>query len=1132
MFKFLDRFNNNNSYREIAETTRSNMFTAVFGVQKYEKPVVCNILNDFVMVVTSDYVEAQQTVRTLNALGGKYRYLPHNEDVLMFRNSVDCQHRNSILYDMYCGRLNGIVVCIESLMQYYPQRNYIVDGTIQLDKGQDFAYEQLLSRLIAIGYTRVDALQGNGQVVVRGDIVELMCCDNRYRIDFWGDTVDNIVAIDKDMTSSVNIDSLTIVPTTATSMATESVLTAIIRNNTHKIGADAHTRLADIISKIEQQVGGGVYSNSWLVPFLDKSTLLEYLPPNTTIIWDEPKLILGRSNFLYNEQDTRVANLLEGGEILPAHSKTLVDRLKLYSAYNGIRQLSLQTLPYGGTFFQPTKIIKLSTSAVSYYGSAVEKLKTDISHWLQFGYEVVILAGDIDSCNAVQRQLSDVGTYVVVQEQLTAGSADGIVLPLPVEHGYISHSNKVAIIGTRELGRSTAKVATVNKKSTFLSVNKGEYVVHQHHGIGLFEGVERLENNGDFKDYFVVLYKGGDRLFVPAENSNSLSRYSGGDNPHLSRLGGGDFEKLKSKVKASIKEMSINLIQLYASRNKPRGFVYEIDPYLIEQFAQGFEYTETADQSKSIEEVMGDLTQDKIMDRVLVGDVGFGKTEVAMRAAFAVVSNGYQCAVLAPTTILSEQHYQSFVDRFAPFNIRVACINRFRTKQQQKAIIEATQRGEVDILIGTHRLLSDDVKFNKLSLLILDEEQRFGVEHKEKVKVLKTNIDVLTLSATPIPRTLHMALSGIRDISTLTTPPPARQAVDTYVVESNISLIRDIILRELNRGGQVFLLYNSVNSIDTFAQSIKQHIPEAKIIVAHGQMQERALEDAVINFAEGKSNVLICTTIIENGINIINANTLIVYDADRLGLSQLYQLRGRVGRGDKLAYAYFMYNQDKVLSSDAYKRLASITQYSQLGSGFKIAMQDLEIRGAGNILGREQHGHMVKVGYDMYAKLLAEAVGEATGQPVKQRVDTSIDFDIEAFAPNDYIVSSDERMQVYQNIASCVTIQQLQSLQSQLEEVYGVIPQAMANLLTIARLKITASNSGVSRVYIKNNSVQLTFNSRDDMFRQCVVDAVVSSNGQWSFATSGYCVTNATLQFVQRDRIIASTLEFLSTIAL
>ncbi len=1132
MNKFLEDISNNIFYANLAKDTRSDNFTTAFGVHKNEKPWLLASMDSLVVYVTTDYVYAQQLVRSMCALGKKYSYLPHLEDTLVYSDKHNCIERNAVLYDLSCGNLDGVVVCVESLMQYLPTVEYIGSG-IQLACDVEYSPTKLLYDITHMGYSRVECLDGSGQVVVRGDIVELQLGDSRYRIDYWGDTIDNIVSISADRSSSTHVDKLKILPITATVGSSQATLDRLISQvNKSKVSSDGRARLDTIVSRIEQQISAGACYNNWLMPLLPRVGLEQFVPADATVVWDEPRLIADKINFLYGEQDTRLASLISAGEVLPIHSGMLVDRFTLFSRYKHLAQMSVQAMTYGGTFYNANSVTRLSSSGVSHYKANFQLLSKDIFHWLDEGYQIVIMAVDEAGSSATADQLSQHGLVGHIAGCAPQGGYHALILPIDIAGGFVSHSNRLVVIGSSEIGRaSTKKLVASNKKSVFLSVDKGDYVVHDYHGIGLYEGIQRITTGSETKDYLAVLYKNGDRLLVPAESSSTLTRYSGGENPKLSRIGGKDFDTLKTKVKSSIKEMSINLVELYAARQKPRGFRYNVDSYLQQQLADDFGYNETADQQRSIDEVYSDLSKDKIMDRVLVGDVGFGKTEVALRAVFAVVSNGYQCAVLAPTTILSEQHYDNFAKRLSKFNIRVACVNRFRTAEQIKSILKATRRGDIDVLIGTHRILSQDVKFSKLALMVLDEEQRFGVEHKEKIKAIKNTIDVLTLSATPIPRTLHMALTGIRDISTIATPPVTRQAVDTHVVESSDALVRDIIMREINRGGQAFVLYNKVENIDNFASKLGELVPEGNIVVAHGQMSERALEEAVMSFQLGSSNIMVCSTIIENGIDIPNANTILVCDSDKLGLSQLYQLRGRVGRSDKLAFAYFMYAEGKVLSSVAYKRLTSITENSQLGSGFKIAMKDLEIRGAGNILGRQQHGHMVKVGYDMYAKLLAESMAEATGRTISRRVDTEMIVDLDAYAPDDYIVSSDERMQVYQQISSCDSVEAVEQFRQQVCDVYGDIPIQLDNLLNISILRVCGSRGLASRVLVKGMRAEIAFETKQDMFRQCVVDAVVGSVGVATFASSGYAIDISSATFVSKGALMAYVRQFLLSIA-
>ena len=598
----------------------------------------------------------------------------------------------------------------------------------------------------------------------------------------------------------------------------------------------------------------------------------------------------------------------------------------------------------------------------------------------------------------------------------------------------------------------------------------GNFAVHENYGIGLVRGTEKITTTDGSKDYVKLEYAGGDYLYIPTEQMDKLTKYLGGEkSPMLNKLGGGEFERIKERVRQSISKMSVNLKKLYKERSQKKGFVFSRDNELSEEFDNAFEFELTEDQAQSVFEIKKDMESPKIMDRLLLGDVGFGKTEVAMRAAFKAVLDGKQVAIVAPTTILSEQHYQTVKERFKDFAVGVCVLNRFQSPKVIKENLKKIADGSVEIVIGTHRLFGKDVVFKDLGLLILDEEQRFGVEHKEKLRLIKTNVDTLTMSATPIPRTLHMSLSGIRDISLILTPPSSRIPVQTYVVEESDTLIKDAIAKELARGGQIFILYNRVDTIYKFAEHVKELLPQAKVVVGHGQMEKDVLENQIMSFYSGEFNVLIATTIIENGIDVPNANTLIVIDADALGLFTLYQLKGRVGRSDRLAHAYFTYKTEKVLTDQAYKRLSALMEYTALGSGYQIAMRDLEIRGAGNVLGREQHGHMDKIGYELYAKLLREQLGEVT-----KDFETELDIKLDAYIPSEYIEASAGRMDAYKEIAEIKDEDDEARVRLSLTELYGAIPNKVENLILISKIKRAAKKFEIVKIFVDRAGAELT----------------------------------------------------------
>lgn len=1131
---FFDRLNNVREYENMFADSRDKKIIAAFGVQPNEKPFIAANAKRFSLYVCSDYVESQRVLRTMQAITqGSVVYVPAKDDVLLYKRNASLANvyaRNSALYSVLSGA-DVAVTCVESLMQFLPEKNKFSRDCFSVTKGVCYDGKMLLKQLIACGYKRADGISAEGEFVMRGDILDIsMPFAKRYRVDFFDDEAENIRAVSEDGVAGEQVDGFDVYPLYDTSGINAEKLTQIQKYVSRaKLSPNAQARLGEIISELSLSAADGTVDSHWLTPFCKSSTLFDYLPQDTVVFWDEPKLLKNRTDFLYSEHGARVANLSKAGEVLPVHFNSLAEQSKVFQT--DFSQILLQTIPYQSVF-APQKIYNFKTTAAPNYAMAQDSLAADVRNWKRQGYETVILAG-ADGIETLKDKLANQGAYVTQTDvKFSPELADGLILPIAIEKGFVSHTNKLAVIGARDMGRGlkSQRVAK-SKKQAFLTVEKGDYVVHDIHGIGLCEGIQKITSaSGEIKDYIVVLYKNGDRLYVPVDSTDMLSRYSGGENPPLSKLGGEDFARVKNKVKSGIREMSVNLLKLYAEREKARGFKYHVDEYLDEEFEQYFPYEATPDQLRCQAEIKSDLTSSRIMDRVLVGDVGYGKTEVAMRAAFDVVSNGYQVAVLTPTTILAEQHYKTFGERMSRFDIKVECLNRFRSEAEQRKILENLREGKTDIIIGTHRLLSQDVKFCRLGLLVLDEEQRFGVEHKEKIKALKTSVDVLTMSATPIPRTLHMALSGIRDISTITTPPVERMAVETFVAEENDALISDVITRELARGGQVYCVYNRVQSIDAFAHKISQLVPNAKIIVAHGQMSETALEDAVLAFSQGKADILVCTTIIENGIDIPNVNTIIVTDADKLGLSQLYQLRGRVGRSNRLAYAYFTYRQDKILSETAYKRLSSITEYSELGSGFKIAMKDLEIRGAGNVLGREQHGHMMKVGYDMYARLLKETVAELKGEKPEERLSTDVVIDVEAYAPDTYIPLQSERMAFYQQLASCRTLKEIDGVKSQLCDVYGAAPKQVENIFEVARLKLLANLAGIVKVTVKPGRGELIFANKEKMMRKEVFGALSDFGDSVSPSGSSYGVVFSSADFLQKKRLVSAMQDFLQRI--
>ena len=913
-------------------------------------------------------------------------------------------------------------------------------------------------------------MESKGTFAVRGDILDVfpVNSENPVRIDFFGDTVERIRPYDYSTGERLEeVRALRLISATDTVISFEDIsaikkeLSAGLKNCPN---LTAFKRASAIADDLENKLEGGMpfAGASFLMPLLKNScTVFDIIDPNTLIVFEECKLINDRMNGAYKEHTERVRELKKGGEAFDFSSNQLLSPEAVVPLFSKFRSLAVQTFTSSTLFFRPLKTFNLSSSPAPSYLNAMPQLITDIKNWLSNGYRILIYTGGLQRSDRLADILSE--EYIPVYplpdrlEALHGVSITSEEMP----HGLIIHESKLVILGSNDLyTKLTTKRIRKKRGDLFSAPEIGDYAVHEKHGIGRITGTKKIETTDGIKEYVALEYDGGDVLYVPVEQMDVLSKYVGEGSPTLSKIGGADFERVKERVKRSIRQLAFDLKKLYAERTEKKGFCFPEHAVMMQEFEDAFEYEETPDQLASIEEIKADMCSDKVMDRLICGDVGYGKTEVALRAVYLCVLGGKQAALMCPSTILSEQHFNTAVSRFADFGVRVEKLNRFKTPKQQEETLKRLKNGDIDFIIGTHRLLSDDVRFDDLGLLVLDEEQRFGVEHKEKIKHMKSDVDCLTMTATPIPRTLHMSLAGIRDISTINTPPQKRLPVQTYVVEETETLIRDACIRELSRGGQVFILYNRVETISAFAGRIAEIIPEGKVCYAHGRMDRNTLESNVFAFYRGEKNILVTTTIIENGIDLPNANTIIVIDADRLGISQLYQLRGRVGRGARLAQAYFTFKPEKVLTSDAAERLKAIMQFTELGSGFKVAMRDLEIRGAGNVLGAEQHGHMDKVGYELYSKLLKE---ELTGE---SSFTAELDVKATAYIPESYIESNAGRMDCYKQIAEIRSVEDYKRVCLSIEDNYGVMPDEVLNLLIIAVMKAYAAKFNVKKICV------------------------------------------------------------------
>ena len=1070
------------SYVDLKNDIRLGTPTAVFGVSAAHKcliaPVCCAGRSVYIADSAPAAAKAAEEIRGFT--GEEVALLTAKDDVLLYKDAVSKDalfRRINALYAIQNGV--RLVVCdIESLLQIFPR----TVRELPLVAGEEIEFSTLSATLTEMGYIRSTSVESKGCFALRGDILDIfpVNAENPVRVDFFGDTVEKIkpyhfVTGERlPLVEMLNVVAATDV--TIESSEIKGLKDVLYAELAEFKDPHAYERAQSIAGDLSARLDSGksFMGASFLLPLLSCGVdFFRFIGDGVTFVLDESKLVHDRFDAIYREHFERFTNLRLGGEAFSFSQRQLADPndFKIKLASNSV--LALQTFASRSYFFEPLKTYNFKSSPIGKYLNGFANLISDLRRWRADDYRVMLCCGNAARADKLREILTDEFLTPVRLPEKLNGLRGIAVLQSELEHGLILHENKLVVIGTGDLYTKSPVNKRIRRKRNdlFTSPEIGDYAVHETHGVGKIVGTKKIETTDGTKEYIALEYRGGDVLYVPVEQMDILSRYMGEENPSLSKIGGAEFERVKQRVKASLKAMAFDLKQLYATRAEKRGFEFAPHRGMMEEFEDAFEFVETPDQLASIQEIFADMCSAKVMDRLLCGDVGYGKTEVAFRAAYLCVLNGKQAALLCPNTILCRQHYENAVKRFAPFGVNVEVLNRFKSSTEQDKILTRLKNGEVDLLIGTHRLLSGDVRFRDLGLLVLDEEQRFGVEHKEKIKNMKNDVDCLTMTATPIPRTLHMSLSGIRDISTIETPPTTRLPVQTYVVEETETLIRDACLRELARGGQVFILYNRVETIFSFAAKVREIVPEGKITVAHGRMDKSVLENGIMKFYEGESNILISTTIIENGIDLPKANTLVVIDSDRLGISQLYQLRGRVGRGSLLAHAYFTFKPEKVMTERASERLQAIMEFTELGSGFKIAMRDLEIRGAGNVLGREQHGHMDKVGYELYAKLLKE---EMTG--VEQTV-AELDIKADAYIPEHYIEASASRLDCYKQIAEIRSVEDYKRVCLSIEENYGKMPKEVLNLMIIAVLKSYAAKLNIRKIAVGSKGGEIVLPS-------------------------------------------------------
>lgn len=1091
---------------------------------------VCKKLNKYGLVVAPDDSSALEIYEDLKFFAKEDTVLFFPGTDLLFYDIEAKSHdvtkqRLSVLHRLALneGKCH-VVTSVDALLSVTLPRTVYETACFSLEVGDEIALEVLAEKLVMLGYKREDMVEGPGQFSIRGGIADIYLCGGNYdepvRIEFFDTEVDAVRIFDHETQRTIDrMEKVTVLP------AGEVVLDSAARKKLVKklltmlekvdSATEAGKRLASVCRRDIERLQEGMYFPSLdkYIPLIyrEKPTLMEYLGEETAVFWQEPARIAEHRKLEEARFAEDLVDFSERGIIVSADGAYTYPYPSAVTRLCKRPFLGVSGLSHASPDYRPVRTLNFTTKSLNGFQGKLEFLCEALRFYKDNRYRTVILAGsDVRAKNLV-RQLQ--------AEEISCGYADNLEkMPEPggiavtqgsIARGFEYPLIRTVVIGDREIfggekRKSRRKKPRKGEKiENFTDLNVGDFVVHQNHGIGQYMGIEQLAVDGVRKDYLKIRYKDDDFLYVPADQLDMVYKHIGkeGAAVRVNKLGGNEWNRTKQKVKAAAADMAKELIALYAQRSSMPGIAFSADSEWQHDFEAAFPYEETEDQLRSIAEVKRDMEIPHPMDRLLCGDVGYGKTEVAIRAAFKAVMSGYQVAYLVPTTVLASQHYHTFKQRMMDYPVNVGMLSRFCTAAEERNVKRQLASGELDVVIGTHKLLGKGVKYNKLGLLIIDEEQRFGVGHKEKLKEIRKEVDVLTLSATPIPRTLHMSLTGIRDMSVINQPPGDRHPVSTYVLEYDENVVREAISREISRGGQVYYLFNRVQGIYKAANRIGELVPGIRVGVAHGQMSETELEEIMMALDSGEIDVLVCTTIIETGLDIPNVNTIVIEDADRLGLAQLYQLRGRVGRSNRLAYAYLTFRRNKMLTPEAEKRLLAIKEFTEFGSGFKIAMRDLEIRGTGNLIGAQQHGHMEAVGYEMYCRLLEEAVAQQRGIPIQKETETLIDLPVSAYIPEQYIQNHSQRIQAYKRIAAISDQEAFYDAYDEIEDRYGTVPQVVYNLMEVSLLKAMAQKAGIAELIGNTERITLLFDEENLPDMQICVDLVTEDARKYVLAS-------------------------------
>lgn len=1091
----------------VIENQKSYIYT---GLKKKRKETI--------LIIVSNFVKAKELAGDIVGLDNSIECLVFPPRTIRLGNiraiSREDEHERIMILNKLLNGFDGIVIAtIESMMTKIVPSDVYKECTISIEHGQTIKSNDIANSLATMGYTKEDRAEGVGQFAQRGDILDIynICDEYATRIELFGDEVDSIRHYDPNTQRSIKeinqVDILPAVETPLTNQALERGCNhlkddskkqsqTMKKNNAKKIHgydvAPKYKTLENFIDeKCEMLLQRGTFEgiDNYIMSFYPYTMGIQDYISNPLVVLDEPLRLKERNQALIEEFTVMYEEAFEGNTVLHNQKDLLLSYDEIYHLSTKHKLLTIQNI-HTDAGVDVKRIIRFEGSEAPVYRGKFNMLKNDLKKWSKMQYNVLFLAGSQKRAKRLEETLSDFEVYapVILNDRLL-NQKERAILPSYVNRGFICDKCNIVVLSEYELfgaSRSKAKVRPKRKKQldVFNDLKIGDYAVHETHGIGVYMGVIALEADSYTRDYLKIVYSDDNILYVPVEQMDRVEKYVGKDGakPKINRLGTKQWQNTKAKVKAAVDDMAEELVQLYAARISARGFEFIDDDDWQKQFEESFIYEETPDQLTCINDIKEDMQSNKVMDRLLCGDVGYGKTEVALRAVFKATMSKKQSAILCPTTILAHQHFETMKKRFADYPIECAELSRFLSPKEAEKVLRGLASGKIDVVVGTHRLLSKDIRFKDLGLLVVDEEQRFGVSHKEKIKQIKDKVDVLTLTATPIPRTLHMSLSGIRDISILDTPPQERHPVQTFVIEYKEHMIRNAIIKEIERGGKVYFLYNRVESINMMARRISELVPECTVGIAHGQQHEHKLEESMLGFMEDKINVLVCTTIIESGLDISSANTLIVYDADRFGLSQLYQLRGRVGRSNRLAYAYFTWREGKVLSEIAEKRLSAIAQFTEFGSGLKVAMRDLEIRGAGDILGSRQSGHMATVGYGMYCKMIEEALSGVKGNDVDtQNREVTLSIKISANIPNEYIADQQDRLDMYKKISFIQDPKDKIDIVDELIDRFGEPPLSTMNLMDIAYIRHLAQKAGVALIRQAQKGLVIKFADDIDM---------------------------------------------------